>query len=284
MSSLKKSLFGVALYLSLVIVLGLLDLDNMPVINFASYFYVASIIVLPLMIVVPSLHKASVYWPMLFWGAVYFGIGRIVDRSQTGSTELSIMVLEFALFEVGTWLYYQLAVAIAQSESVVDILAQGTYPNRALDLDTASDRIKMELGRSRRYHRQLSLLVVQTSPEDFATVEDALKGFQHDLSSRLDLAKVAQAITESIRQTDLLMRDRLGRFIILCPETSSDQILLLGERIKVTIEQRTRHVVKFATALFPDDAVTFEDLLQVARQRLSMCRVAKTPEQKERVY
>ncbi len=93
----------------------------------------------------------------------------------------------------------------------------------------------MELGRSRRYHRQLSLLIVQTSPENIETIKETLKGLQHDLSSRLALARAAQAITDSIRQTDLLMRDHLGRFLILCPETSSEQILLLGERIKVTI-------------------------------------------------
>ena len=284
MSSLKKSIFGVAFYVSIVIILGLLDFENMPIINFASFFYVTVIIVIPITIIIPSLHKTPVYLPMLFWGAIYLGLGRFIDRSQTGSMDLSIMILEFALFEVGVWLSYQLAVAIAQSESLVDALAQGTYPNRALDLEAASERVKMELGRSRRYHRQLSLLIIQTMPENHEIVKETLKSVQHDLSSQMSLARVAQAVTESIRQVDLLMRDRLGRFIILCPETSSEQALLLAERIRETIEQRTGLIVKFAAALFPDDAVTFEDLLQVARQRLKMFEIAKISEQKERVY
>jgi GGDEF domain-containing protein len=250
-----------------VLVLGQLDRANTPIINFAAYFYLTAIFIVPVMIFVPSLHKVSVIVPMVFWGAVYFALLRIIDRSNTGSMNVEVIVLEIVLLETGVWLSYQLAVAIEGSESLMDILAQGTFPHRAIELDVASEQIKNEFARSRRFHRPLSLVVVHAFPKDEEVVREMLKSLQRDVLTRLSNARIGQAVGEAIRQTDLLIRDHIGRYIVLCPETNMESIVFLAERISQIVEERTGLQVNCGIASFPDEALTFEDLLSMARDR-----------------
>ena len=57
-----------------------------------------------------------------------------------------------------------------------------------------------------------------------------LKSIQHDLLSRFTSARVGQIIDDRVRQTDLVLRDSKGRFIVLCPETDSTKRRFAGEK------------------------------------------------------
>lgn len=267
MSNLKKSLFWIAFYLFVVLVLGQLDRSDTPVINFAAYFYLTAIFIVPVMIFVPSLHKVSVVVPMFFWGAIYFALLRIIDRSGTGSVNVEVVVLEIVFLEIGVWLSYQLAVAIESSESLMDILAQGTFPHRAIELEAASEKIKNEFARSRRFHRPLALIVVHAFPKNEEVVREMLKSLQRDVLTRLSNSRIGQAVGEAIRQTDLLIRDNVGRYVVLCPETNMENVVFLAERISQLVEERTGLQVNCGVASFPDEALTFDDLLYLAQER-----------------
>ena len=267
MANLKKSFFWIALYLLIVMVLAQFDYSNRPIINFASYFYLVAIFLVPIMIFVPSLHKISVVIPMIFWGAIYLVLLRTIDRDLTGSKDIDVIVLEIIIIEMGVWLSYQLAVGISRSESLMDVLAQGTFPYRAIKIDTASEQIKIELGRSRRYHRPLSLLVMHAAPKNDEAAREMMKNLQQDVLASLSNARIGQAIGGAIRQTDLLIQDHVGRFIVLCPETDLGSAVFLAERTCKIIEERTGLHVNCGVSAFPDEALTFEDLLYLARDR-----------------
>ena len=219
MTNLKRSFLWIVFYLLIVLVLAQLDRSDTPIINFAAYFYLVAIFLVPVMVFVPSLNKVSVVVPMIFWGAIYFFLLRTIERGLTASEDVEVIILEIVIMEVGVWLSYQLAVGIQHSESLMDILAQATFPHRAIELEAASEQIKIEFGRSRRYHRPFSLLVVHAFPKDDEVVREMLKSLQHDVLTRLSNARIGQTIGETIRQSDLLIRDRIGRFLVLCPET-----------------------------------------------------------------
>jgi len=85
--------------------------------------------------------------------------------------------------------------------------------------------------------------------------------------TRLSNARIGQAIGDSIRQTDLLIQDHIGRFVILCPETDLENAFFLAERTRNIVEEHTGLHVNCGVASFPDEALTFEDLLYIARDR-----------------
>ena len=269
MTNLKRSFFWAAIYLALIFVFGQSDYAGRPIINFASYFYLAVIVAVPVTLFFPSISRVSVYVPLLVWAGVYLVLLQIINRNYSANQgELPVIVLEFLLLEGGVWFAHQLALQISHAESVMDALALSAFPNRANDIDSENQRIKIELTRSRRYHRPLSLVVIESESEDEKTTREMLKSIQHDLLNRFTSARVGQIIDDRIRQTDLVLRDRRGRFIILCPETDLENASLLAGRIAQAVKERTSLKVLWGAAAFPEEALTFDDLLQKARERL----------------
>lgn len=269
MSNLKRSFFGAAIYLAVIFVLGQADNADRPIINFANYFYLAVLVSMPLTLFFPFISRISIFVSLSVWAGVYLILLQTLDRRMSANaTDLSVIVLELILLEVGVWIAHQLALQISHAESIMDALALRAFPNRVHDLDSENQRIKIELTRSRRYHRPLSLLVIHADSGEEKITGEMLKSVQHDLLSRFNSARVAQLIDDRVRQTDLVLRDYKGNFIILCPETDPTNASALAQRISQAIKERTDQRVLWGVAAFPEEALTFDDLLQKARERL----------------
>ena len=269
MTNLKRSFFGAAVFLAVIFVLGQADYADRPLINFANYFYLAVLVAMPLTLFFPRISRISVYVPLLFWALVYIILLQLINRNYSANKgEIPVIALEFMMLEVGVWFAHQLASQISHAESIMDALAMSAFPNRARDIDSESQRIKIELTRSRRYHRPLSVVMIESESEDEKMIREALKNIQHDLMTRFTSARVGQIVDDRVRQTDLVLRDYKGRFIVLCPETDLPNAALLAKRISQAIKERTSLRVLWGVAAFPEEALTFEDLLQKARERL----------------
>ncbi|HEX5944290.1 MAG TPA: diguanylate cyclase [Anaerolineales bacterium] len=269
MTNLKRSFFGAAVYLAVIFVLGQADYADRPLINFANYFYLAVLVAVPLTLFFPRISRISVYVPLLFWAVVYIVLLQLINRNYSANKgELAVIALEFMMLEVGVWFAHQLASQISHAESIMDALALSAFPNRARDVESESQRIKIELTRSRRYHRPLSVVMIESESDDEKLIREAFRNIQHDLMSRFTSARVGQIIDDRVRQTDLVLRDYKGRFVVLCPETDFSNASLLAKRISQAIKERTSLRVLWGVAAFPEEALTFEDLLQKARERL----------------
>jgi GGDEF domain-containing protein len=270
MTNLKRSFFGAAIYLALIFVLGQTDYTGRPIINFASYFYLAVLIAMPVTLFFPSISRVPVYVPLSVWAGVYILLLEILNRSlSTTSNDFSIIVLEFILLEVGVWFAYQLSMQISYAESIMAALALNAFPNRARDIDSEYQRIKIELTRSRRYQRPLSIVVIEAESDDENITGEMLKSVQHDLFKQFTSARFAQIIDNCVRQTDLVLRDHQGRFVVLCTETELSRATLLAKRIVQAIQEKTSQQARWGVATFPDDALTFDDLRQKAQEHLT---------------
>lgn len=269
MTNLKRAFFWAAIYLAVVFVLGQTDYTGRPIINFASYFYLSVMIAIPVTLFFPSISRVASYVPLAVWGGVYLILLQVINRDLSANAdEFPVIILEFVLLEAGVWFAHQLALQIGHAESIMDALALSAFPNRAHDIEAESQRIKIELLRSRRYHRPLSLIVIESESEDQKATREMLKSIQQDLLNRFTSARVGQIIDDRIRQTDLVLRDHRGRFVILCPETNLENTTLLANRIAQAVKERTNLRVLWGVAAFPEEALTFDDLLQKASERL----------------
>jgi hypothetical protein len=269
-TNLRRSFFWAALYLASILILGQADYIGRPIINFASYFYVVAMIGVPLTLFFPGVTKVSVKVPLLIWAGIYAALLLLIDRHlTTTSSDLSIVVLEFMLLGTGIWLAHQLAQQINHAESIMDELAVGAFPQRAQELDDASNRVKVEFTRSRRYHRPLAVLLMKVDPETQRENGQVLKNIQSDIMNRLTSARIGQIIGDRIRQTDLVLRDRQWSYVIICPETDYSSVLLLARRISQAVKEKTGYSILWGIAAFPEEALTFEDMMKKARERLT---------------
>jgi len=267
MRNLRRSLFWVVFYLAIIFILGQLDRVDRPVINLASYFYILVFVVVPCVVLIPFFYRAPQFVSMIFWASVYFALSRIIDRSLSAPNNFEGIFTEVVLLELGVWLSYQLAVDLARSESLIDTMASTAFPSQAIDFEESLTTIRNEVSRSRRYQRPLSLLIFQIEPEN-NVIRELFQDFRRDLISRFSSARMGQLIGEQIRQTDLLMRDKVGRFIIVCPETDKDGVVMFGERVLIWLEDNTGLQISWGCSSFPDDALTFDDMVARAREQM----------------
>ena len=268
MRNLRRSLFWVAFYLAIIFILGQLDRVDRPVVNLASYFYILIFIVVPCVVLIPSFYRAPSFVSMIFWASIYFALSRFLDRSLSAPDSFETIFIEVVLLELGVWLSYQLAVDLAKSASLVDTMAQSAFPNQATELEDASSLVHNEVTRCRRYHRPLSVLIFQTASENKDIYQELFRSFQQELLNRFSSARMGQLIGERIRQTDILLRDRVGHFIVLCPETDKESVLLLGNRINTVLEEGTGLQISWGCSSFPDEALTFDDMIARAREQM----------------
>jgi hypothetical protein len=275
MSSLRQSIFLLATYLVAVFILAQFDYSDSPIIDFAKYFYFAVIVAVPVTVFFPSITKVNVAVPVIIWGSIYLVMLQMLDRTISApNSTFAIILLEFVLLLLGVWIAYQLAHGISHAESILEAMAISAFPNRVQDIHEASRQIKIEINRSRRYYRRLSLIVLSAELSG-ETASSIFLNIQYDLANRFSIARMSQIIDEHVRQTDMVFRDQRSRFIILCPETGSENSILLADRIVAIVKEITGISLLSGTAVFPDDAINFDDLIDVASRKLSAHRHGK---------
>lgn len=271
MSSLKQSIFWVAFYLAVIFVLAQFDYSDSPIIDFAKYFYFAVMVAAPATVFFPYITRVNVGIPIVIWGSIYLVMLQILDRTASApNTTFPIILLEFVLLLIGVWLCYQLANGISHAESILDAMAISAFPNRVQDIDQASKQIKLEITRSRRYHRPLCLIIMSAEASvDESKTGKLLINIQHDLANRFSVARIGQVIDENVRLTDVIFKDQKSRFIVLCPETNYENSVMLSKRISETAMEKIGVTLVNGIAAFPDDALNFDDLMDVAINRLA---------------
>ncbi len=272
MSDLKNSI--TVLFAYVMLVLGIANIQQLEDsgLNFTPLFFVLfTLAILLELVLVGFLLKRgvriSIYSVLLIWAVVYGFVWYFYWRVDKPLLSMQIHLLQFILLELAAALAYEVARHLGHLDIILDGLTISTYPNRAVQVHSAEDRIQAEFTRARRYHHPLSLLVLRLeriSEQDTWKDTDPL---QRDMLHRFATAKVSQIISDLSRQTDIIISDRGGQFVILCPETDPENLAIFAERIRKAASERLGSTLAWGSATFPDEALTYEDLLQTARHR-----------------
>jgi len=168
-------------------------------------------------------------------------------------------------------LAHKLAVAIEDFQGAVREVSFRHANKRIRQLDEADDEIQLEMFRSRHYHHPLGILIVQ--PESgFAqrAMHRAVREVQQAMMYTYVSRSMAQTFGKYTRRTDLIMEQTdQERFVILCPDTNATDLALLAEYLQVVAQEELSASVVCGTATFPDEAITFEELMRQAETRLN---------------
>jgi GGDEF domain-containing protein len=269
MNQLKKTFVLLVLYLLMIFAIDEFYYANRAIFQFPTHFDFLIVIVVFSTLLVPRLRWMSLGALLAFW-AIVFGITAYSYIQVNGQGNVQLLFVEFILIEVAVWIAYQVNTQLSLAETIMDNLASSTYQNRTIDMANATDRIDVELTRSRRHNRPMSVLLIE--PEKVANENENQQAYQlmrHDLLKHFVEARIGQIITNRARQTDIIIRGHNGRFIILCAETPKENSAVLAERIEESLREGMGASLKWSIASFPDEAVTFDELLQKANEKLT---------------
>lgn len=235
--------FGMRNYYGLVVLIGLI------------YFFTAQWASRSLSIDPDIIHELIQVLYFIVFG-ILTSFLLLKERLQQEEREKLIVELQAA--------YEQLCIYNAQVEemAITDPLT-GLYNYRYF-----KHRLNQEIEKARRNMRQLSLIIL-----DIDNFKDFNDSFGHPIGD-IALKEAAGIFKEKIRDNDVITRYGGEEFLLLLPDTGTDEAYLVAERIRLAMESHTfktedrltdlNITVSGGIATFPLHAKTAEALLKNA--------------------
>ncbi len=135
------------------------------------------------------------------------------------------------------------------------------------------ERLKQELYRCQRYHHPLSLMMIDI--DDFKSLNDT---YGHVVGDKV-LKTMSIMMQEIIRPSDIIGRYGGEEFLVILPQTDSENSLAVAERLRENIEfyefevqpslnKISQITVSIGLCSFPDHGETPEDLIIFADDSL----------------
>jgi GGDEF domain-containing protein len=260
MKEITRKIILVILFQGIVFSLGWLDFGSQSVFHIHPLVYLLLEIAIISTIAIPVLQYASLYMSLLMWALIYIVTLFIRIKILNLVLFYQVVAIEFLLLEAAVWLSHALAGTLNEQEKLMRSFVYSVFPGRILNLQDAEDRISLELLRSRRHNRPLTIIVIKSE-------SGVIDRPDHEVLELFAETRIGQIINGQARQTDLIMRDRSGQFIILCPETDFTNSTILAERIQQAISEKMGVSVSWGVASFPEEGLTIDGLLYKARLR-----------------
>ncbi len=250
-----------------------IDIDESNVINIASFVYVLAFFAIILPIAFPPLQQLKLPTMMIIWSGIYVWTKLIFSqRPLIGGMYTYVSITELAMLLVLIWTTSKLLEAIQLFENAVEKITFGQPEELHVKmLATAGNDIRQEMFRSRHYNRPLSIIAVQpnldsTNPNTHQIIQETQKA----MINSFIINNIANTLQKYLRPTDLILEDKhTNRFYILCPETPSKDVQSMIEYIQDVTNDELGIASAVGFAVFPEDAIAFEDLLNKSVARLS---------------
>ncbi len=270
MASLRWRIATLLAWLMLFFNIERLDLGSHNTIDIASGVYVIAIIV-AIAGIMPTFQRRSILFlivPTLVLYAIVLAIDpkrQLIGGMHTYVTFTSLFLLSITLFFA-----HRVGQALEEFTHAVEEITFSNKSEHLRTLNEADDLVQLEMISSRRHQRPLSLVLLQADGSSLDMLMHRLvQDVQRSMMQRYVLVTVARVLSKYMRRTDMLIEGKkLGRFMLLAPETSAEEAEAMGHRMAKLAQDKLGVQANFSVATFPEQALTFEDLMNIAEQQL----------------
>lgn len=270
----RIAIIALLLHLTIFFNIERLDLGQENVLNIQTFVYIISFFAAFSVIIIPNLWKPNVIFSYVLWVGIYLVIKFVFnpsDRAVFGDVGTYIIITEITMIILTILLSRNLATHLHDSEETIKSIMMAGYSQRVRKLEESNDDIQLEFYRSRRNQYPLSVIVIDVdhSSTDVVlnqTIEEIMRATRkHYISMSL-----ARVIHKTLRRTDMLLHQPdKGRFILLSPETNMEDAINIAERIRGIAQNDLSINARLGLATFPEDALTFNELLDRAEKDLA---------------
>lgn len=272
MKSLRFWLISLLIFIGFVLNVERIDVgETTDVVNLASFVYVLSGVIVVSIILLPRSWNFSVFSLAVFWALVYLSIKLLIDPgSLIGGINTYLTIVEFGIIIVFVILTRKVTDNLHILEETIANITLADVSGRVKNFDEAADDVSKEFTRSRRYKRNVGVVVIKLEPENTQAEigmlsEDILKL----VMSRFSMSNLIRLLDKEIRRPDLILEQyNENRIVLILPEADTEAVHAVSNNIQKIIETRIGNKFSVGTAVFPDNAITFDDLLEFAEENI----------------
>ena len=264
------------LWLTFLFNIERLDYTRESPFNLASSVYVLAAATVGLFLLVP-MNRRQMYLATAGVMATYAAF-KVLNLSAffTGIHKyLTITEIVALLITIGlSWMVNQ---ALHEFTAAVEAISMPEDRAQLLSYDKVQERIHAEMGRARRHQRPISVAMIEVDPSTYeAALHQAVRDAQAAMIERYVQVRLGVFLSKQVRGTDVVAhRPEGGRFLLLAPETPSDQTNGMLKRLAREVEDQMGIRFRYSIADFPNGALTSEELLRKVAEDLQRSGAAQ---------
>jgi GGDEF domain-containing protein len=178
--------------------------------------------------------------------------------------EMPLTVTEICVIAITIILARWVSNGMDEFESAIAHITIGQIDTQVEPFSTGQAEMYREIRRARHYQRPLALLAVGVEEKSIQVVLDRMvQEVQQAMMKRYVLSDIAKTLCQKLEDYNVIAQTN-NHFLILLPEVSSDQLAELASRLRQAVSEQLGATLQIGAASFPDDAVTFESLVDRA--------------------
>lgn len=269
MSRLRSNIMLLVIWLAICFNIERLDIGGINTINLTPeiYLIIVSVVLLPM---VSPFRQRPLWLSMIAAMVMLTTVLLLNPTPEFGDLHTYLTMAEISMVALTVALAYRVSGSLEEFRDAVEMITLNEKGSRLHTLSTAQDLVQTEMSGSRRSQRPLSLVLLQADASSLnMMMHRFVAELQRAMMERYVLTMAARVILPSMRRTDLIIEDQKpGRLVLVAPETPQEAAEVLGGRLVQLIQQRLGITASYGIASFPQQALTFEDLLTRAEEQL----------------
>lgn len=237
-------------------------------INIASFVYVFIGVISVLMLTLPPVYSLPLYVPFLAALIPFFilkqQLGYRIGGSHLPITITEILAIGLTIFLNGQFLRELKSLREAVNNLTISQLDRGSYP-----FEIGQGQIYREVRRARLSQRPAALLAVMINKDEMykVSINRFIQEAQREIIKKYISARLAHLLLEELRDFDVITQ-RNNHFVALLPDIGREEALNIATRLTRVANEKLGLNLRFGLSAFPDEAVTFERLLECAEAEM----------------
>lgn len=236
-------------------------------INIASFVYVYVLISSLAMLFFRPLLRTRFFWLFLISISPYFVLKVWYYQNLLGLS-LPLTITEMAAIGLTIFLSRQLAYELVEmretvTNMIINPLTKGINP-----FETSQNQINKEIRRARQHQQEVSLLAVRVSEPSLQLNRNRfIRELENEIIQKYINARVGKIFVDQLHITDIVSQ-RGDQFVILLPQTGKEDTSKIAHRLQSNAQDMLGITIKIGAATFPEEALTFEELMESAEQKM----------------
>jgi GGDEF domain-containing protein len=183
-------------------------------------------------------------------------------------TAIPLTLTEICVIALTTILARWVSSGLNEFESAIANITIGQVGRLPEPFSVGQGEMYREVRRARHHQRPLMLMAVGVEEESIQIALDRMvQEVQQAMMRQYVLSGVARTLCDELEDYNIIAQ-RNDHFLALLPEVTSEQLTDLADRLRKTVSEQVGVALQIGTASFPEDAVTFESLVEKAVEEM----------------
>lgn len=232
-------------------------------INITNVAYTFVPIMAVLTILVPRLRKVPS--GVLLVGSIpVFLVLKAWVKSRVWGASLPLTVTEICVIALTTILARWVSNGLSEFERAIANITIGQVGKLPEPFSAAQGEMYREVRRARHHQRPLMLMAIGIEEKSIRVALDRMvQEVQQAMMKQYVLSGVAKTLCDELEDYNIIAQ-RNDHFLALLPEVASEKLTDLIERLRRVVSEQVGVTLQIGTASFPEDAMTFESLVEKA--------------------